>query len=65
MLTKEEKRQYILDYAPVLVDFANSYTNCASIIDSIPEPVFDAMFAVAVQGNEAHARIADAIEEAV
>ncbi len=64
MTTRQQKRQYILDYAPVLKDLAEGYEKCASRIDDMPEPIFEAMFKVATQGDEAHACIAEAIEEA-
>jgi hypothetical protein len=63
MPTKKQKRQYIIDYAPVLVDLAEGYAKCASRIDDMPKPIFEAMFEVAVKGNELHTTIADAIEK--
>lgn len=63
MTTKQQKRQYILDYAPALKELAESYEQCASRIDDMPEPIFEAMFKLAVLGNDSHDCIAKAIEE--
>jgi hypothetical protein len=64
IITRQQKRKYILDYAPVLKDLAEGYEKCASRIDDMPDHIFEAMFEVAVFGDEANGIIADAIEKA-
>jgi hypothetical protein len=61
--TREYKQQYVIQYAPALLDLAKWYSKCAKRIHSMPDPILDAMFEVAIQGNTMHQRVADGIDQ--